>query len=313
MNRGLFVCLRGNALRKPIQSVRQRSHRQYITQCNTENEIKQFITENTEIVRGPNLTPEISLRLFTVKCRFWTERPELWPFADPFWAIYWPGGQALSRYLLNNPELSLGRKVLDLGCGCGASAIAAKLSGAVHVVANDIDPIAAIATKMNCELNSLEPCLCTEIDRSDQRTGPHLLVLDLGCGCGASAIAAKLSGAVHVVANDIDPIAAIATKMNCELNSLEPLPCVTENLIGSEPENWDLILLGDMFYDETLTDSLHKWLYTCFKLHRTQILIGDPGRTQIESHYIRTLLYEQARFDLPNLVTEDNYSYLVTE
>lgn len=44
------------------------------------------------------------------------------------------------RYLLNNPELSSGRRVLDLGCGCGASAIAAKLSGAAHVVANDIDP-----------------------------------------------------------------------------------------------------------------------------------------------------------------------------
>lgn len=30
-------------------------------------------------------------------------------------------------------------------------------------------------------------------------------MLDLGCGCGASAIAAKLGGAAHVVANDIDP------------------------------------------------------------------------------------------------------------
>ena len=32
-----------------------------------------------------------------------------------------------------------GKTVLDLGSGCGASAIAAKLSGAAHVVANDID------------------------------------------------------------------------------------------------------------------------------------------------------------------------------
>lgn len=30
-------------------------------------------------------------------------------------------------------------------------------------------------------------------------------MLDLGSGCGASSIAAKLCGAVHVVANDIDP------------------------------------------------------------------------------------------------------------
>ncbi|XP_060742093.1 electron transfer flavoprotein beta subunit lysine methyltransferase [Tachysurus vachellii] len=242
MNRGLFICLCGkDVLSKSIQIIHRRNIRQYM-KCNTENKIKRFIAENTEIVKGQSLTPEISLRLFTVKCRFWTERPELWPFPDPFWAIYWPGGQAVSRYLLNNPGLSVGRKVLDLGCGCGAS-----------------------------------------------------------------AIAAKLSGAAHVVANDIDPIAAVATKMNCELNGLEPLPCVTQNLIGSEPENWDLILLGDMFYDETLTDSLHKWLNKCVKLHRTQILIGDPGRAQFESHDIKTLLYEQAHFELPDSVREENY------
>ncbi|TRY90911.1 hypothetical protein DNTS_024687 [Danionella cerebrum] len=106
----------------------------------SEADIKRFIIDNTEIVNCESLTPEISLRLFTPRCRFWTERPELWPFPDPYWAIYWPGGQALARYLLNNPEVCAGGKVLDLGCGCGASAIAAKLSGASHVVANDIDP-----------------------------------------------------------------------------------------------------------------------------------------------------------------------------
>lgn len=97
MNRGLFICLRGkDALRKPHQFVRYGSIRQYM-KSKSENEIKRFIEENTEIVKGQSLTPEISLRLFTVKCRFWTERPEFWPFPDPFWAIYWPGGQALTR------------------------------------------------------------------------------------------------------------------------------------------------------------------------------------------------------------------------
>lgn len=46
----------------------------------------------------------------------------------------------LCRYLLDNPEVCHGKTVLDLGSGCGASAIAAKLCGAAHVVANDIDP-----------------------------------------------------------------------------------------------------------------------------------------------------------------------------
>ena len=43
------------------------------------------------------------------------------------------------RYLLNNPGVAKGKRVLDLGSGCGASAIAASLCGASHVVANDID------------------------------------------------------------------------------------------------------------------------------------------------------------------------------
>ncbi|KAA0724338.1 Electron transfer flavoprotein beta subunit lysine methyltransferase [Triplophysa tibetana] len=231
-------CLRNRLISKSFK--RDTFHLLFSTK--TEADIKNFIIDNTEIVSSRSLTPEISLRLITPNCRFWTEKPELWPFSDPFWAIYWPGGQALSRYLLNNPGICMGRKVLDLGCGSGAS-----------------------------------------------------------------AIAAKLSGASNVVANDIDPIAAVATKMNCELNDLEPLSCLTENMIGLVPDQWDLILLGDMFYDEVLADSLHQWLQMCIVTHGTQVLIGDPGRAQFESHDIRKRLLEQARFELPDSVKEENY------
>lgn len=40
---------------------------------------------------------------------------------------------------MDNPNDCLGKTVLDVGSGCGASAIAAKLCGAAHVIANDID------------------------------------------------------------------------------------------------------------------------------------------------------------------------------
>ncbi|KAJ8402455.1 hypothetical protein AAFF_G00369440 [Aldrovandia affinis] len=169
-------------------------------------------------------------------------RPDLWPFTDPYWAIYWPGGQALTRYVLNNPGVARNKKVLDLGSGCGAS-----------------------------------------------------------------AIAAKISGAAYVLANDIDPVAAVATKLNCELNNLEPLPSLTEDLIGSKPEGWDLILLGDMFYEEALADSLHSWLGRCIQTHGTRVLIGDPGRAQLESHSIRIQLCPLAQYELPEAVREENY------
>lgn len=102
-------------------------------------------------------------------------------------------------------------------------------------------------------------------------------------------------------------VAAVATKLNCELNSLEPLPSLTEDLIGSKPEGWDLILLGDMFYEEALADSLHAWLGRCIQTHGTQVLIGDPGRAQLESHSIRRQLCPLAQYELPETVREENY------
>lgn len=103
-------------------------------------EMKAFLEENTEVTSSGSLTPEIQLRLLTPRCKFWWERADLWPHSDPYWAIYWPGGQALSRYLLDNPDVVRGKSVLDLGSGCGATAIAAKMSGASRILATDIDP-----------------------------------------------------------------------------------------------------------------------------------------------------------------------------
>lgn len=64
-------------------------------------EMKAFLEENTEVTSSGSLTPEIQLRLLTPRCKFWWERADLWPHSDPYWAIYWPGGQALSRYCPN--------------------------------------------------------------------------------------------------------------------------------------------------------------------------------------------------------------------
>lgn len=58
---------------------------------------------------------------------------------DPFWGFYWPGGQAVSRFIEENPGVVKGKEVLDIGSGCGASAIAAVKAGAKKTIANDID------------------------------------------------------------------------------------------------------------------------------------------------------------------------------
>jgi predicted nicotinamide N-methyase len=71
----------------------------------------------------------------------------------PFWAFAWAGGQALARYLLDNPEVVRGREVLDIGSGSGIVAIAAAKAGASRVVAAEIDHFAAAAIALNAPLN----------------------------------------------------------------------------------------------------------------------------------------------------------------
>ncbi|XP_033018938.1 electron transfer flavoprotein beta subunit lysine methyltransferase isoform X2 [Lacerta agilis] len=131
-------------------------------------------------------------------------------------------------------------------------------------------------------------------------------VLDLGSGCGATAIAAMMSGASHIVANDIDPVAGAAMLLNCELNNLNPFPVLTENLIGTEVDNWDLIILGDMFYSEALADSLHQWLKNHIQTHRTKVLIGDPGRPYFVCHKIQKQLLKVSEYDLTKSTQQEN-------
>ncbi|XP_037369966.1 electron transfer flavoprotein beta subunit lysine methyltransferase isoform X2 [Talpa occidentalis] len=204
-------------------------------------EMKAFLEENTEVTSNGSLTPEIHLRLLTPRCRFWWERAELWPHSDPYWAIYWPGGQALSRYILDHPDVVRGKSVLDLGSGCGAT-----------------------------------------------------------------AIAAKMRGASRILANDIDPIAGMAIALNCELNQLNPFPILIKNILDLEQEKWDLIMLGDMFYDEDLADHLHRWLRNCFWAHGTRVLIGDPGRPQFNRHHIHHQVHRLMEYLLPEPTQRQN-------
>lgn len=73
----------------------------------------------------------------------------------PYWAFLWPGGQALARVLIDQPEWVAGKRVLDIGCGSGVGAIAAMRAGAASALANDIDPLAVAAASLNAAANGL--------------------------------------------------------------------------------------------------------------------------------------------------------------
>lgn len=73
----------------------------------------------------------------------------------PYWAHPWGGGTALARYLLDNPQVVAGKRVLDFGSGSGLVGIAAALSGAAKVMASETDPFGRAATGLNAELNAV--------------------------------------------------------------------------------------------------------------------------------------------------------------
>lgn len=98
----------------------------------------------------------------------------------------------------------------------------------------------------------------------------------------------------------------MAIKLNCELNQLNPFPILIKNILDLEQDKWDLVVLGDMFYDEDLADSLLQRLKNCFEAHRTQVLIGDPGRPQFSGHSIQRQLHKVAEYSLPEPTRQDN-------
>ncbi|KIH44144.1 hypothetical protein ANCDUO_25840, partial [Ancylostoma duodenale] len=61
--------------------------------------VAKSILRNT-LISSESLTPELRLRLITEQSSLWRSTPDLCPFVDPFWAFYWPGGQAVTRQVL---------------------------------------------------------------------------------------------------------------------------------------------------------------------------------------------------------------------
>jgi predicted nicotinamide N-methyase len=116
-----------------------------------------FIRENT-VVEAPRLVPEIRLHLVHEITPIWEATEKEMNEADlapPYWAFAWAGGQALARYILDNPETVARRRVLDFAAGGGIAGIAAHLSGAARVEAADIDPFAAAAVSLNAGINGV--------------------------------------------------------------------------------------------------------------------------------------------------------------
>ncbi len=178
-----------------------------------------FIESETRVL-APPLAPELRFHGVDDATRLWSATEDALEeigLPPPFWAFAWPGGQALARLLLDQPERAAGRRVIALAAGAGLEAIAAAKAGAASVVANDIDPVACAAARLNSELNAVR----VETDARD--------LLD-----GSTQSAAALAEA-------------------------------------------DLLLVGDAFYERPLTERLAAAVEAACA-GGAEALIGDAGR-----------------------------------
>lgn len=116
-----------------------------------------FIVENTRLMPVP-LVPEISLHIAHEAVPLWQKTEEElgeMGLPPPFWAFAWAGGQALARYVLDNPATVYRKQVLDIASGSGLVGIAAMKAGAAHVMAVDIDRFALQAISINATANKV--------------------------------------------------------------------------------------------------------------------------------------------------------------
>lgn len=74
----------------------------------------------------------------------------------PFFAVAWPGAQALARAIFDGVVDVRGRVVIDLGCGSGLAAVAAKACGAARVIATDVDEDALVCAALVAADNGVD-------------------------------------------------------------------------------------------------------------------------------------------------------------
>lgn len=116
-----------------------------------------FILRQTRLLPVPHV-PELRLHVADEATALWQKtEDELGAIGlpPPFWAFAWAGGQAIARYVLDNPALVAGRSVLDFAAGSGLCGIAAARAAAGAVAAWDIDGFAADAMRLNAAVNGV--------------------------------------------------------------------------------------------------------------------------------------------------------------
>jgi len=152
-----------------------------------------FIVENTRLQAPPH-APELVLHLadeITPIWRLTEEELDRIGLPPPFWAFAWAGGQALARYVLDNPHIVAGKRVVDFASGSGIVAIAAMRAGAANVLAADIDVFCEAAISLNAAANGVALDF-TDVNLLDAPPPADAQVILAGDICYATPLATRV-------------------------------------------------------------------------------------------------------------------------
>ena len=112
-------------------------------------------------------------------------------------------------------------------------------------------------------------------------------VLDFAAGGGIAGLACARAGAAFVEAAEIDSLAVAAIKLNAKANHLRLSPLLGD-IVGT-PCRWDVILCGDVCYEEPMTRHIMPWLRACAV--DIPVIVADPGRKYVPSEGFE-MIYE---------------------
>jgi predicted nicotinamide N-methyase len=123
---------------------------------------------------------------------------------------------------------------------------------------------------------------------------PHLVagreVLDLGAGSGLAAIAAMRAGAARTLAADIDSFARAATTLNAAASGVA-VATTGEDLLAAGPGSFDVVLVGDLFYERPLAERVLAYLDAALG-QGAEVLAGDPQRSYFpKERFVRVASY----------------------
>lgn len=124
------------------------------------------------------------------------------------------------------------------------------------------------------------------LDRPEIAAGRR--VLDLGAGSGLVAIAAAKAGAATVTAVDVDANAIAATGLNAAVNGVSIVAVTTDIIDEPPPEETDLLVVGDLFYDPSLALRVMAFLRRC-QSSGIDVLIGDPERAHLPQGQLKRI------------------------